>query len=273
MVDAPGVDPPKTGTPRPPEEGGAASPVKKRRGRPRKCDTIAAAAAAAAASPQLGTNGGVGPTPARKVRKRKIDPLSPPQVDASLVGQSVHGVLDGSFDAGYILTVRVGETDTILRGVVFGPGLCVPITTANDIAPNVRFAGGSRGGAAATARLSSPVPASSTTPSSSQAVVMPPALAENPLDVSSSRHHTPVRDHGQQLGFAPVVPPLFGVQTPTAGFIEAGKSCLVEQQQQQQQPLPVELGCSLQLANGSSPQREQQQRTLAEASIEDMDRA
>ncbi|XP_024529025.1 uncharacterized protein LOC112345801 [Selaginella moellendorffii] len=269
MVDAPaGVDPPKTGTPRPPEEGGAASPVKKRRGRPRKCDTIAAAAAT---SPQLGTNGGVGPTPARKIRKRKIDPLSPPRVDASLVGQSVHGVLDGSFDAGYILTVRVGETDTILRGVVFGPGLCVPITTANDIAPNVRFAGGSRGGAGgatATARLSSPVPASSTTPSSSQAVVMPPALAENPLDVSSSRHHTPVRDH-QQLGFAPVVPPLFGVQTPTAGFIEAGKSCFVEQQQ----PPPPELGCSLQLANGSSPQREQQQRTLAEASIEDMDRA
>jgi hypothetical protein len=57
--------------------------------------------------------------------------------DNTFVGQSVHGVLDGSFDAGYLLMVRVGDTDTVLRGVVFDPGMSVPISKENDIAPNV----------------------------------------------------------------------------------------------------------------------------------------
>jgi hypothetical protein len=47
--------------------------------------------------------------------------------------------LDGSFDAGYLLSVRVGNTDTILHGAVFGPGLSLPVSKVNDIAPAVRF--------------------------------------------------------------------------------------------------------------------------------------
>ncbi|KAK9084845.1 hypothetical protein Sjap_025256 [Stephania japonica] len=56
-----------------------------------------------------------------------------------MVGQVVSGVLDGSFDAGYLLTVRVGDTNTILRGVVFAPGLSVPVSGANDVAPHVKM--------------------------------------------------------------------------------------------------------------------------------------
>jgi hypothetical protein len=44
--------------------------------------------------------------------------------------------LDGSFDAGYLLVFRV---DTVLRGVVFDPEISVPISNANDIAPNVNL--------------------------------------------------------------------------------------------------------------------------------------
>ncbi|KAH7426363.1 hypothetical protein KP509_11G098600 [Ceratopteris richardii] len=54
------------------------------------------------------------------------------------VGQSVHGVVDGTFDAGYLVTVRVGKTDTLFRGVVFGPGLSAPLTAENDVAPKTK---------------------------------------------------------------------------------------------------------------------------------------
>ncbi|PON38412.1 hypothetical protein PanWU01x14_312920 [Parasponia andersonii] len=56
-----------------------------------------------------------------------------------MVGQVVSGVIDGSFDAGYLLNVKVGDTDTQLRGLVFLPGRFTPITAANDVAPHVRM--------------------------------------------------------------------------------------------------------------------------------------
>ncbi|KAI5073228.1 hypothetical protein GOP47_0011241 [Adiantum capillus-veneris] len=71
--------------------------------------------------------------------KRKNGDMAWPTVDSAFVGQQVHGVLDGSFDAGYLLTVRVGNTQTVLRGAVFEPTLSVPISQANDIAPRVKF--------------------------------------------------------------------------------------------------------------------------------------
>ena len=48
-------------------------------------------------------------------------------------------VVDGSFDASYMLTIRVGETNTILEGIISELGLSVPISEANDIAPNVKL--------------------------------------------------------------------------------------------------------------------------------------
>lgn len=52
-----------------------------------------------------------------------------------LLGQAVCGTLDGTFDAGYMLTVRVANGGHVLRGLVFDPRLCVPISAENDIAP------------------------------------------------------------------------------------------------------------------------------------------
>ncbi|XP_051125479.1 protein METABOLIC NETWORK MODULATOR 1-like [Andrographis paniculata] len=64
----------------------------------------------------------------------------PPERSAgseSAIGQIVTGVIDGTFDAGYLLSVRIGDSNTRLRGMVFKPGGCVPITPENDIAPHL----------------------------------------------------------------------------------------------------------------------------------------
>ncbi|XP_057829415.2 uncharacterized protein LOC131040491 [Cryptomeria japonica] len=88
------------------------------------------------------------PLPAkRKVMPGRLDSKRKPKAkkkgssadNTSFLGHIIHGVVDGSFDAGYLLTVRVGDTDTVLRGLVFEPGLCVPISEVNDIAPNVKL--------------------------------------------------------------------------------------------------------------------------------------
>ncbi|MED6203430.1 Protein METABOLIC NETWORK MODULATOR 1, partial [Stylosanthes scabra] len=54
-----------------------------------------------------------------------------------MVGQAVSGVIEAVFDAGYLLSVRVGDSDTTLRGLVFKPGRYVPISSENDVAPGV----------------------------------------------------------------------------------------------------------------------------------------
>ncbi|KAG6794031.1 hypothetical protein POTOM_003264 [Populus tomentosa] len=41
-------------------------------------------------------------------------------IDA-MIGQSVYGLIEATFDAGYLLNVRVGDTETTWRGVVFKP--------------------------------------------------------------------------------------------------------------------------------------------------------
>ncbi|KAG6546642.1 hypothetical protein Mapa_011831 [Marchantia paleacea] len=133
-----------------------APPVKRKRGRPRKADVLAAQAAAAAAagdggngvialvatapsaSPAVPAAAKPDPKP-RKPRKKKGEVVGGVVgVDANLVGKTVTGVLDGSFDAGYLLTVRVGDSETFLRGVVFGPGLTAPVMKDNDVAPHAK---------------------------------------------------------------------------------------------------------------------------------------
>ncbi|OIV92079.1 hypothetical protein TanjilG_08752 [Lupinus angustifolius] len=55
----------------------------------------------------------------------------------AMVGQTVSGLIEAVFDAGYLLNVRVGDSDTTLRGLVFKPGRYVPISPENDVAPGV----------------------------------------------------------------------------------------------------------------------------------------
>lgn len=57
-----------------------------------------------------------------------------------LLGQSVCGTLDGTFEAGYLLTVKVAGTGHVLKGIVFDPHRCVPISEENDIAPMIPMA-------------------------------------------------------------------------------------------------------------------------------------
>ncbi|XP_022735555.1 uncharacterized protein LOC111288862 [Durio zibethinus] len=61
--------------------------------------------------------------------------------DASnmMVGQDVYGVIEAAFDAGYLLTVRVGNSDATLRGVVFKPGHFVTVSAKNDVALDVQM--------------------------------------------------------------------------------------------------------------------------------------
>ncbi|KAL6553402.1 hypothetical protein OROGR_007244 [Orobanche gracilis] len=66
----------------------------------------------------------------------RSDPTASPQ---SLVGQSVSGVVEATLDAGYLLNVRIGNSPTNFRGIVFKPGHYVPVTAENDVAPHLQM--------------------------------------------------------------------------------------------------------------------------------------
>ncbi|MCL7041751.1 hypothetical protein MKW94_019363 [Papaver nudicaule] len=103
-------------------------PVKRKRGRPRKNENVPREVKENVSDsvPDVVKRN-------RRRRDRKASSVDP------MVGQVVTGVLDGSFDAGYLLTVRVGDTNRILKGIVFEPRLSVPVSDANDIAPQVKM--------------------------------------------------------------------------------------------------------------------------------------
>ncbi|KAL3508495.1 hypothetical protein ACH5RR_027896 [Cinchona calisaya] len=102
-------------------------PVKRKRGRPRKDQSLN----------RLGVfrvpPGFEGVKENKSQKADKIDDKD------GMVGQAVTGVVEASFDAGYLLTVRIGNSHTILRGVVFKPGHYVPVTSENDVAPHVEM--------------------------------------------------------------------------------------------------------------------------------------
>ncbi|KAI9115619.1 hypothetical protein K1719_013288 [Acacia pycnantha] len=54
-----------------------------------------------------------------------------------MVGQVVSCVIEAVFDAGYLLSARVGNSNTTLRGLVLKPGHYAPISAENDVAPGV----------------------------------------------------------------------------------------------------------------------------------------
>ncbi|KAH7545759.1 hypothetical protein FEM48_Zijuj01G0127800 [Ziziphus jujuba var. spinosa] len=97
-------------------------PVKRKRGRPRKDENL------------VQWEGMPAPD---SLKKNKQNANTGDEDE--MVGQLVSGVIEGSFDAGYLLNVKVGNTDTELRGVVFLPGRFTPITAANDVAPNAKM--------------------------------------------------------------------------------------------------------------------------------------
>ncbi|KAL2466984.1 AT hook motif-containing protein [Abeliophyllum distichum] len=111
------------------DDSGAPSvlPAKRGRGRPRKDPNLKRVKTARGPPGFDGVKGN---------RPQKVD-----RVDGNdnMVGQAVTGVVEASFDAGYMLTVKIGNSNTTLRGVVFKPGHYVPVTAENDIAPHVQM--------------------------------------------------------------------------------------------------------------------------------------
>ncbi|CAH9052507.1 unnamed protein product [Cuscuta epithymum] len=98
-----------------------ALPVKRRRGRPRKDQSLNHL-------PRAPTG----------IETSTENPAPRVVVDG-MVGQAVTGVIEATFDAGFLLSVTIGDNNTKLRGIVFKPGHYVPITSENDIAPHVEM--------------------------------------------------------------------------------------------------------------------------------------
>ncbi|XP_047342657.1 uncharacterized protein LOC124946135 isoform X2 [Impatiens glandulifera] len=99
-------------TPPPPPE--VSSSVKRKRGRPRKEQSEK-----------------------RAKKSRTAEPAAVSNNDG--VGQEVTGVVNAVFDAGYLITVRIGNAGTAYSGVVFKPGNYIPISPEIDLAPNVQM--------------------------------------------------------------------------------------------------------------------------------------
>ncbi|XP_047336141.1 uncharacterized protein LOC124939745, partial [Impatiens glandulifera] len=49
------------------------------------------------------------------------------------IEKTVAGVVDAAFNGGYLVTVKIGNTETILKGVVFKPGQHVPLLSPEMI--------------------------------------------------------------------------------------------------------------------------------------------
>ncbi|XP_062169673.1 protein METABOLIC NETWORK MODULATOR 1 isoform X2 [Alnus glutinosa] len=123
-------------------DGSADVPVKRKRGRPRKYPKLDLEEKARIPKDQNlnrrendrvppgfgGVNGN---------QPRQVDSID--NANDGMAGQVVSGVIEAAFDAGYLLSVRVGNSDTTLRGVVFKPGHYVPISAENDVAPEMQM--------------------------------------------------------------------------------------------------------------------------------------
>ncbi|CAH2070185.1 unnamed protein product, partial [Thlaspi arvense] len=67
--------------------------------------------------------------------------VKPPvtSIDEDLIGQVVSGVVEGSFEAGYFLNVKVADTDKQLKGLVFLPDKVTPVTPTTDLFPQAKM--------------------------------------------------------------------------------------------------------------------------------------
>ncbi|KAG0611347.1 hypothetical protein M758_7G134400 [Ceratodon purpureus] len=117
---------------------GIMSPIKRRRGRPRKTISLTTILRDEGVEDEIHTL--KANTNNMKLKKQKIEhgvSVFSHTVDDSLIGQEVIGVLEGTFDAGYFLSLKVGNKGTVLRGVVFSDG--IPISNKNNVASSAHF--------------------------------------------------------------------------------------------------------------------------------------
>ncbi|CAF2324125.1 hypothetical protein BRARA_J00801 [Brassica rapa] len=71
-------------------------------------------------------------------RSDEVQQLNPP-VTENLIGRMVSGVVEGSFEAGYFLNVKVADTDKQFKGIVFLPGKVTPVTPTTDLFPQAKM--------------------------------------------------------------------------------------------------------------------------------------
>ncbi|QCD79729.1 uncharacterized protein LOC114179519 [Vigna unguiculata] len=102
-------------------------PVKRKRGRPRK-----------EGSAVQGENVPVIPASDNVLHSNQTTGTTNDCED-EMVGKLVTGVIEGTFNAGYLLNVKVANTDAVLRGLVFVPGHFSPVTIENDVAPHAKM--------------------------------------------------------------------------------------------------------------------------------------
>lgn len=118
-------------------------PAKRKRGRPRKYPTAGSPnyhlGESSHSSRSHGANNHAPPgfRAINGTKPRQVDPIR--SIKPDMAGQVVSGVIEGEFDGGYLLTVKVRNSDITLKGVVFKSGQCVPITADNDVAPNIQM--------------------------------------------------------------------------------------------------------------------------------------
>lgn len=108
--------------------------LKRKRGRPRKDPSLIRKTDAPAPPPGFRIVNGNQPRQLLAIENTNAN-ANPSD---NIVGQAVTGVVEGTFDAGYLLAVKIGNSNTSLRGVVFKPGHFVPISSENDVAPHVQ---------------------------------------------------------------------------------------------------------------------------------------
>lgn len=101
-------------------------PVKRGRGRPRKDNNLKRVKTAHLLP---------GFKQMKEIRPQQVDTVN--VANDGMIGQAVTGVVETAFDAGYVLSVRIGDSNTNFRGVVFKPGHFDPVTAENDVAPHV----------------------------------------------------------------------------------------------------------------------------------------
>ncbi|KAJ7946276.1 putative AT hook motif-containing protein [Quillaja saponaria] len=107
------------------------APAKRKRGRPRKDEGVvhgesAPITPAMRTAPSVPEHDNVVLIPQRRLN----DPR---------VGQAVSCVINGAFDGGYLVKVKLADVDTHLNGVIFLPGHVTPITAENDVAPHIKM--------------------------------------------------------------------------------------------------------------------------------------
>ncbi|KAK3027944.1 hypothetical protein RJ639_039411, partial [Escallonia herrerae] len=103
-------------------------PVKRKRGRPRKDKSLNQVDIARVPP---------GFRPVSENQPRRVNPID--DANDVVIGQVVTGVVEATFEAGYLLAVKIGNSNTSLRGVVFKPGHFAPITADNDVAPHANM--------------------------------------------------------------------------------------------------------------------------------------